>query len=96
MPHRPGPWIVDEDVAEGWNHHIYVEGTDDRICFMAHDPNNQTVCDANAKLIAAAPELLAACQEMEKYMTDCGYFGGKVPQHRMAARARNAIRKATV
>jgi hypothetical protein len=50
---------------------------------------------ANAKLIAAAPDLLASCQEMEKYMTDCGYFGGRVPQHPMAMRARSAIHKAT-
>jgi hypothetical protein len=39
-------------------------------------------------------DLLASLKELEKYMTECGYFGGKNPQYAMAMRARTAIQKA--
>jgi hypothetical protein len=58
----PGPWRVDADNREGyeWNNHI-VSATKPHmtICFMAHtkrEDGNETG-EANARLIAAAPEL---------------------------------------
>lgn len=38
--------------------------------------------------------LLDSCRELEKFMTDCGYFGGKEPQYIMAMKARAAIKAA--
>lgn len=59
--HTPGPWEV---IGNGW--HVSIVRADD---------NNTTICDtqlqedsyetiANANLIAAAPDLLAACKAM--------------------------------
>lgn len=64
--HTPGPWEYRVDgncvVIEG-------KGAD----YVAHTENPETAADrldiANARLIAAAPDLLAACK---KVMTTCG------------------------
>ena len=57
--HTPGPWSFDGPS----DNHIVWSDPDNRICFMAHsngiDPERDT---ANARLIAAAPELLDALQ----------------------------------
>ena len=39
-------------------------------------------------------DLLSSLKELEKFMTECGYFGGKNPQYVMAMKARAAIKKA--
>lgn len=57
--HTPGPWIVDPDDRNGmeWNIHIVLaDKPHHRICFMASDGPNKE----NARLIAAAPDMLAA------------------------------------
>ncbi len=64
MPHTPGEWEVDETVATG----AYgVWRGSDQICsvltesFLVTDgPENRAERDANARLIAAAPDLLEA------------------------------------
>jgi hypothetical protein len=68
MSHTPGPWEVD---ATGWP--IIVNGPEDEngldmVCFIeAADVNSDGyqshTAEANARLIAAAPELLAALQQ---------------------------------
>jgi hypothetical protein len=61
MAHTPGPWIYDIDDRPGmeWNIHILTEADlDKRICFMTSDGPSED----NARLIAAAPDLLAACE----------------------------------
>lgn len=61
--HTPGPWSVDPDDREGmeWNIHIVAKDDRDmRICFMA---SNGPV-EANAHLIAAAPDMLAILQRI--------------------------------
>lgn len=64
MTHTPGPWTVDWDYDEGWNHHIE-SSPGNRICFMAHDgADHQKQFDANARLIAAAPDMLAALKDL--------------------------------
>lgn len=60
---QPGPWKVDPDHRPGmaWNRHIVFGDGDGRICFMAHSGGGNPERDqANANLIAAAPELYAA------------------------------------
>lgn len=59
--HTPGPWMTDPDDREGmeWNIHIVqADAPDNRICFMASDGP-----EANANLIAAAPDMLAALEQ---------------------------------
>jgi len=56
---------------------------------------SESAQDANARLIAAAPDLLAACEEIANYakahhMTGDGDWG----HHEMASIARTAIAKA--
>ena len=76
MPnYTPGPWFTTEDKegvidSAGWN-----------ICAMNYAPD-YTVLEANAKLIAAAPELAEIVKEaanMIEYVLDDGYSfeGGK-------------------
>ena len=57
--HTPGPWIADPDDRPGmeWNIHVVqADSPDNRICFMTSNGPSR----ANARLIAAAPDLLAA------------------------------------
>lgn len=60
----PGPWFVSEDDRDGmeWNRHIAIDPDgENRICFMAHGgPERDDEFEANACLIAAAPELYEA------------------------------------
>ncbi len=67
MAHTPGPWAYDPDSKEvfssneghgcGWI--ALVKGND-----SADQPLPAGMQAANARLIAAAPDLLAACREM--------------------------------
>lgn len=73
MGHTPGPWRVDETKALGsygvWTDYAVNPGYDgagyqEMVCSMRPTesklPREQR--DANARLIAAAPDLLAACE----------------------------------
>lgn len=64
--HTPGPWRVDGDgvlTAGGW------------VVAMCHrfPDNNDLARPANARLIAAAPDLLALAR---RYAAECGECGG--------------------
>jgi hypothetical protein len=54
--HTPGPWIVKTYTPNHgcWNHWIQSK----------HGPSNTDEAEANARLIAAAPELLEALKEL--------------------------------
>ncbi len=57
--HTPGPWIV----SRGANVKPFsVEAATSTIADIYRAKGHGT-CEANARLIAAAPELLAACEE---------------------------------
>ena len=93
--HTPGPWVF--DLSKSWRPHrvslCHFVGNDD--ADIAHIGENfssnrspaETI--ANARLIAAAPELLAALQAVADY-----WAGGDVPADIDAA-MRAAIAKAT-
>lgn len=67
-PHTPGPWAIDSDVSTDV---IRMDGSRDRIgvadC-MSFDGPEIEECEANARLIAAAPDLLEAVLLAHKYM----------------------------
>jgi hypothetical protein len=73
MNHTPGPWTVDTTVALGaygvWTDYVTHPGHDgagygSQICSVLPDSKDisREQRDANARLIAAAPDLLAACE----------------------------------
>ncbi len=90
MKHTPGPWHVDPDPRPNmeWNNHIYA-ANGLAVCFMAHSDGKADERDqANARLIAAAPELLEALLAVQRL----DYF----QEHSALAEiVRAAIKKAT-
>lgn len=79
--HTPGPWTVDD------TEYIDIVAPAGRIAMLDSDLLTDH-CEANARLIAAAPDLLAALQEMLKYAE-----GFEDADHVIDARA--AIARAT-
>jgi hypothetical protein len=82
MTHTPGPWWVDEDgdylcVCEG---EVNDCGEREEIATLAcNRPSHRHCQPDNARLIAAAPELLAACKRLARdldmvlWKDGCGY-----------------------
>lgn len=87
--HTPGPWIIDIEDDKRWD--IYVDVGDDLWVVVSITPllGGDVLTDkdkANARLIAAAPDLLAFAREwLERQGADENY---------MTAKARAAIAKA--
>ncbi len=98
--HTPGPWLVEHDDRPGmeWNIHIVVTNTPHtRICFMAHrSTEDNSECEANAHLIAAAPELAEALEQL--YQNTADYIRvnklGDVHHNKDMQDARAALKKA--
>lgn len=68
--HTPGPWVVGANVTAGNKLEgcsIFAEKIKDQIGWMRFDLDEEN--HANARLIAAAPDLLAQCKEFEKCLT---------------------------
>ena len=92
-PHSPGPWTLDVDITgwmfsdvNGW----IVATIDDPDSYDAGAmPDNQT-CEANARLIAAAPELLECLRWAVRRIETAGLGEGEYIE-----RALDAIHKAT-
>lgn len=82
----PGPWEIRDGLIYGIE-----DGASYLVCDVVGDPsaavNEQD--EANARLIAAAPELMEACKQMLKWI-DCGCD----PSGKSLASARAAIAKA--
>lgn len=84
--HTPGPWIADGPAE---NIHILVEAHPHmRVCFMASDGPTK----ANARLIAAAPDMLYAIEQL----IDGAAYDGQIKTHDHTLRMLvNAYTKAT-
>ena len=80
--HTPGPWTVDHDAVSHNGAHIAFA--------IGHDGDDYATQCANARLVAAAPDLLAALQEI----LDAEEGVGETDRPHMI-RARAAIAKAT-
>lgn len=94
--HTSGPWIPDRDPRMGmeWNIHI-LDQRGHAICFMAHSDGATPERDeANAALVAAAPELLGALQVFAERSSSDEFITITVRTEHVE-RARAAIAKAT-
>ena len=66
--HAPGPWHLNErfdviaDLSGGWNGIIICSLVEARFCDPPSVALHKDVVVANGRLIAAAPDLLAACK----------------------------------
>lgn len=81
--HTPGPWDYD-----GPPHNIIVwSSPEDRICFMTSDGPTET----NARLIAAAPDLLEASKKAVEFIEE---FYPNAAFNGHTASLRHAISKA--
>lgn len=93
--HTPGPWQVSRNNAGAIPLHFQppeVIGRNGQCC-VASQMGNGPEAEANARLIAAAPELLAACEAMlDKFQHDT--LEGEAGWDAVCA-AREAIAKAT-
>jgi hypothetical protein len=65
--HTPGPWILEK----GSEILAKTKSTVTRICVMPHYGNGKSSTgEANAHLIAAAPELLEALEEVRRHVVE--------------------------
>lgn len=69
MSHTPGPWKANGNCVD--------TGRGAAPVACAYDPDDHNhvneICKANARLIAAAPDLLAACKAAEPYVFNCPF-----------------------
>lgn len=83
MGHTPGPWGVGEKRGVWVGPVVMADSRGRGVAFVCGES------DANARLIAAAPDLLAACEELLIYLGDWDD-----PENETCAAARRAIAKA--
>lgn len=93
----PGPWFCGRALRGGQE--CVIGDGDSVVCFMPDSTIGCTFIRDNARLIAAAPELLDACRGfVEEYGLRCGPADGLAPaaeQAPVVAAAMRAIAKAT-
>lgn len=70
MKHTPGPWRIDSGHEGGW----MIIGCDLVLCQRSPWAIRQEESKANARLIAAAPDLLEAAENLEN-------DDGAIPEH---------------
>ena len=96
--HTPGPWVTEEHL----DHIISIETGEDQIydrkdiAQVGFEPNDRLTAEANARLISAAPELLAAMEmliEREPAIISAALMSGINLSHRFNF-ARAAVAKA--
>lgn len=89
--HTPGPWKVIGDAGHPSNARITSTARRHIAKVYASDLGADPMCEANADLIAAAPDLLAACRAAANLLEDARLMG-PVDDVRVTLRA--AIAKA--
>lgn len=85
--HTPGPWEWEGTFRQGWYATIRPVGT-----YTRREEMPRAESEANARLISAAPDLLAACREV---LARLGLPEVGLGDSRCAATLRAAIARAT-
>lgn len=78
MAHSPGPWRVDERASDHADHGIVVDRDGLQVCWV-HQDDGLYGGGPNARLVAAAPEMLALLREVAKAHWE-GFQGEGLPQ----------------
>jgi hypothetical protein len=88
--HTPGPWAISEqnDSDKSWKAEVYSTISDEGVARVGYFDTIRSEDLANARLIAAAPDLLAALESLLPYANGSESFAAEV------AAARAAIAKA--
>jgi hypothetical protein len=68
--HTPGPWERETRPDSGGAERPIVVGDGDLVCAVSRRGLARQEAEANARLIAAAPDLLAASKAIEAALTD--------------------------
>jgi hypothetical protein len=94
--HTPGPWYSSSpDFPIGiLSAHRFGEGDPEQICFIGGDvmaPESSDENEANAALIAAAPELLRACKEAIPEIRCLWHQLTKRPTNRIVGETRSIL-----
>ena len=94
--HTPGPWRFSDTMggAQVTTSRIGILEGSKRICTISDFDKEVRVIHANGKLIAAAPDLLEACQRFMDLFSDCD-MRPEDESHEVATIIRAAISKAT-
>lgn len=101
--HTPGPWYRGELPCSGDAHgnpptvYIWDESETTFIATVCDEDNNGHATDANANLIAAAPEMFDALTAFVESFSSNGEFNNRTAEHsipQLHAMAKSAIRKA--
>jgi len=90
MNHTPGPWTIDREHFS-INHPPQTDNPNECCLIASYGRKRDWAHEANARLIAAAPELLEACRAIA--LLNEGQ--GRVNMCEVAGQARAAIAKAT-
>lgn len=90
MSHTPGPWLIEPKAARG----LWLHDSNGEFIALATKRDDAAEEDANARLIAAAPDLLAALKQLTAGMND-RFNSNPAVQAREVFEARQAIAKAT-
>lgn len=94
MTHTPGPWIWDGETLKAGGEHLPVYGA----CSPMSGGSWIGEAKENSRLIAAAPDLLAALKDIVEAVAICGVEYGRtteICQVNDFSAARSAIAKAT-
>src|SRR5258708_5011176 len=100
MKHTPGPWSVGDGSAESMyagSNIVQAHRPDSAALFNLADVNIHFEAEANARLIAAAPELLEALRQCMPQIHECASANCAADGHHECpyGLARAAIKKAT-
>ncbi|HHA2880671.1 hypothetical protein [Stenotrophomonas maltophilia] len=101
--HTPGPWGIEQTDDTNWIGFMRPDGKKVEliVCTTSRDnffkPETQERNDANARLIAAAPELLAALVKAERLFREIGFIAAadSARPESLWNEINNAIAKAT-
>lgn len=66
--HTPAPWVI--DTRSGYTDIIATENTTQKVAMIHGEDINLEEIEANAHLIASAPELLEACEMVRDLVRD--------------------------